>query len=121
MSSSGDALCYKREAVRFFQTAVRDRPRRRETVRVHGARSRGRLSGGPLTEECQGVTMNQNEEKACVVCQRTPAEVPLLSVEYTDRTFRICTQHFPLLVHDPSQLVGKLPGAEKLLPAKHHD
>ena len=65
--------------------------------------------------------MSRDEEKACVVCRRTPAEVPLLSVEFTDRTFRICTQHFPLLVHDPSQLVGKLPGAEKLLPAKHHD
>jgi hypothetical protein len=38
-----------------------------------------------------------------------------------DPAFEICPQHLPLLIHDPARLIGKLPGAEKLRPADHHD
>jgi hypothetical protein len=33
----------------------------------------------------------------------------------------ICPQHLPVLIHDPSKLAGKLPGAESLEPADTHD
>lgn len=59
--------------------------------------------------------------KACLVCNRTAAETPLLVLEYGEQSFRICPQHLPILIHDPSRLVGLLPGAENLSPAEHHD
>jgi hypothetical protein len=33
----------------------------------------------------------------------------------------ICPQHMPILIHDPAQLVGKMPGAENLKPSDHHE
>jgi hypothetical protein len=35
--------------------------------------------------------------------------------------YHICPQHLPVLIHNPQMLVGKLPGAEGLTPAEHHD
>jgi hypothetical protein len=40
---------------------------------------------------------------------------------YRDSRLWICPQHLPVLIHDPAQLIGKLPGAENLRPAEHHD
>jgi hypothetical protein len=47
--------------------------------------------------------------------------VPLLTLEFQGRKFSICPQHLPMLIHDPQALVGKLPGAEGMQPADHHD
>ena len=58
---------------------------------------------------------------ACVACGRSSAEVPLLTLSYQSGTFSICPQHLPMLIHDPRSLVGKLPGAEGMAPADHHD
>lgn len=57
----------------------------------------------------------------CVFCQRTAEAVPLIALEYRGSDFRICTQHLPILVHDPSQLVGMIEGAEELQPSEHRD
>ena len=57
----------------------------------------------------------------CIFCQRTAAAVPLIALEYRGSDFRICTQHLPILVHDPSQLVGLIEGAEELEAAEHRD
>lgn len=57
----------------------------------------------------------------CVACERTAAQIPLLTLEYREGKFWICPQHLPMLIHDPQTLVGKLPGAEGMLPADHHD
>ncbi len=31
-----------------------------------------------------------------------------------DKNYWICPQHIPILIHDPSKLAGKLPGAEDM-------
>jgi len=60
-------------------------------------------------------------DKACLACGRTAQEIPLVKLEYLEAEYRICPQHLPILIHDPSRLVGRLPGAEKMAPADHHD
>lgn len=57
----------------------------------------------------------------CIFCQRTAAAVPLIALDYRGSDFRICTQHLPILVHDPTQLVGLIEGAEELEPSAHRD
>jgi len=60
-------------------------------------------------------------KKACLLCERGTDITPLLTLEYRDSVFRICPQHLPVLVHEPSQLIGRLPGAENLRPSDIHD
>lgn len=55
----------------------------------------------------------ENEAK-CLACGKTNQEIPLIAISYLDKTYWICPQHLPLLIHKPEQLVGLLPGAEKL-------
>ncbi len=55
----------------------------------------------------------------CVNCKRTVEEVPLLNVTHRSGTAYICPQCLPTLIHDPQQLVNKLPGAEALQPHEH--
>jgi hypothetical protein len=59
--------------------------------------------------------------KQCLACKRGPAETPLVTLEYMDGSFWICPQHLPVLIHDPSKLIGMLPGAENLKPAEQKD
>jgi hypothetical protein len=59
--------------------------------------------------------------KGCIVCKKTSQEIPLISFEYMGEGLGICPQHLPVLIHDPSKLVGLLPGAEGFEPADHHD
>ncbi|HHL71165.1 MAG TPA: hypothetical protein ENJ29_01530 [Bacteroidetes bacterium] len=62
-----------------------------------------------------------SQEKSCVFCERTSDQVPLIGLEFRGTTLAICPQHMPVLIHDPGQLVGKMPGAENLSPADHKD
>jgi len=55
----------------------------------------------------------------CLVCEQDSQTVPLLELRFQDGVFWICPQHLPILIHKPSQLAGKLPGAERLLEAGH--
>ena len=57
----------------------------------------------------------------CVACDRGSEEIPLIALEYRGAEFWICPQHLPVLIHEPNRLVGRLPGAEKMAPADHHD
>lgn len=59
--------------------------------------------------------------KSCVACGRDAAQTPLLTLDYRDATFSICAQHLPVLIHDPAQLIGRLPGAESMKPSDHQD
>lgn len=59
--------------------------------------------------------------KSCLVCHRGDHETPLLELHSHGSALYICPQHLPILIHDPSRLVGLLPGAEQLQPADHHD
>lgn len=58
---------------------------------------------------------------ACLMCHRDANQTPLITLEYRGATLRICPQHLPVLIHDPAKLIGRLPGAEHLKPAEHHD
>jgi hypothetical protein len=62
--------------------------------------------------------MTENTPR-CLVCQETSQEIPLLKLEYQEREYYICPQHFPILIHQPQKLVGLLPGAEKLQGHEH--
>jgi hypothetical protein len=57
----------------------------------------------------------------CLYCQRTKDEVPLISIEFKNMDLKICPQHLPILIHNPSELIGMLPGAEGLEAADHKD
>lgn len=57
----------------------------------------------------------------CLVCERTEEQVPLVNLKFQGNTYWICPQDLPVLIHHPDQLVGKLPGAEKLAPHEHDD
>jgi len=65
------------------------------------------------------------EEKAnnqrCLSCDRDSGVTPLVPIDYQGSRLWICPQHLPVLIHDPTRLVGKLAGAEDLKPADHHD
>jgi hypothetical protein len=54
----------------------------------------------------------------CLYCERTSDEVPLVTILYRGSQIYICPEHLPILIHNPSQLADKLPGAERL---KGHD
>ncbi|HSP33742.1 MAG TPA: hypothetical protein VLU46_05440 [Thermoanaerobaculia bacterium] len=58
---------------------------------------------------------------ACLLCSRTSDVVPLIALEYRGATLRVCTQHLPVIIHDPASLAGLLPGAEQLEPSSHRD
>jgi hypothetical protein len=64
--------------------------------------------------------MNDQKEK-CIQCERSSEEVPLIAMRFRGENVWICPQHLPILIHNPIELVGKLPGAETLSPAEHHD
>jgi hypothetical protein len=55
-----------------------------------------------------------SDQHVCIMCERNGQEIPLLAIEYQGRQYWICPQHFPILIHEPEQLIGRLPGAEKL-------
>jgi recombinational DNA repair protein (RecF pathway) len=58
---------------------------------------------------------------SCVLCGRGEGEVPLIAFRFRGEGRVICSQHLPVLIHDPAQLVGRLQGAERLEPAEHKD
>lgn len=56
----------------------------------------------------------------CIYCGRSSDQVPLLALRYRQAEAWICSQHLPILIHEPGQLAGRLPGAENLAPSEHH-
>ena len=65
--------------------------------------------------------MASEVDTRCVLCGIDSDAAPLVRLEYRGAPLWICTQHLPVLIHDPQQLVGRLAGAEKLRPAEHKD
>jgi hypothetical protein len=60
-------------------------------------------------------------EPACLNCDRTDDQTPLLIMTFKGETKYICPQCLPVLIHKPANLAGKLPGAENFgAPAEHH-
>lgn len=58
--------------------------------------------------------MDKNNEKVCLFCKNDEHKVPLVALDFKGANYWICPQHIPVLIHDPSQLEGMLPGAEDL-------
>ena len=58
---------------------------------------------------------------ACLLCERTDAQTPLVALRYRGEALWICPQHLPVLIHDPHALADVLPGAGELAPAEHRD
>jgi hypothetical protein len=56
---------------------------------------------------------------SCLACQATQDQVPLIQLLFQEKAYYICPEHFPLLIHSPQKLIGKLPGAENLKPHEH--
>ncbi|KAA3617080.1 MAG: hypothetical protein D8M58_04210 [Calditrichaeota bacterium] len=63
--------------------------------------------------------METEIKKACLFCDRDEHEIPLISLVYQGNSMWICPQHMPNLIHNPSSLEGKLPGAENMDAAEH--
>jgi hypothetical protein len=53
----------------------------------------------------------ENPEEKCVYCERTSDEIPLIPLRYRNAIVWICSQHLPVLLHNPEKLADKLPGA----------
>jgi hypothetical protein len=64
--------------------------------------------------------MNEKQPK-CILCERASDAVPLIAMAYRGSTIHICPQHLPVIIHDPAQLIGMLPGAEAFRPSEIHD
>lgn len=64
---------------------------------------------------------NPSPDARCLACQRNSQDIPLIRLEYLDRAWWICPEHLPVLIHNPSGLIGTLPGAERLQAAEHKD
>ncbi|MDT8435668.1 MAG: hypothetical protein RRA92_02825 [Gemmatimonadota bacterium] len=62
-----------------------------------------------------------SEVPTCLACGRPQEQVPLIALAWQGSETWICPQHLPVLIHDPARLAGRLPGAESLRPADHHD
>jgi hypothetical protein len=63
--------------------------------------------------------MPENQTPHCIHCGRDDSQVPLLVLLYKGSQFQICSEHLPILLHNPAKLSGKLAGADSLLPAEH--
>ena len=61
------------------------------------------------------------ETHECLFCKRNSDLTPLIRFEFRNESHFICSQHLPVLIHDPGSLIGVLPGAETLEPSTHQD
>ncbi len=58
--------------------------------------------------------MEDHNEKKCLFCKRNEDQIPLVQIDYKGSIYYICPQHIPVLIHEPTQLEGMLPGAENM-------
>ena len=63
----------------------------------------------------------ETTQNQCLYCGRNSDEVPLVAIIFKGMDLNICSQHLPILIHNPSELMDKLPGAEDLRSADHKD
>jgi hypothetical protein len=57
----------------------------------------------------------------CLNCNRSENEIPLVTLQYQGAQVFICSQCFPMLIHSPAKLAGKLKDADKIQSADHDD
>jgi hypothetical protein len=56
---------------------------------------------------------------ACISCEKTDQQVPLLQMVYQGKEVFICPQCLPVLIHKPEKLEEKLLGMKPGKPAEH--
>ncbi len=61
----------------------------------------------------------EESKAACLYCERTSDQIPLLTLVYQGNTHWICPQHLPVLIHEPGKLASHLPGLEGIEGASH--
>lgn len=54
----------------------------------------------------------ENQPK-CLFCGKTSDETPLVNLTYQSQPLWICSQHLPMLIHEPSKLSEQLAAAVK--------
>ena len=52
------------------------------------------------------------QKSECLYCKQSSDEVPLVEIVYRGEKYWICPQHFPLMIHQPAKLIGKIPGLD---------
>lgn len=61
-----------------------------------------------------------SENARCIVCEQDSQSVPLLNFDFKGKSYSICPQHLPVLIHKPAALADKIPGLELLGPVEGH-
>ena len=56
----------------------------------------------------------------CLNCGRSEQDVPLVTLRFNSENHYICSQCFPILIHHPERLSGKLPHAEQFGAGDEH-
>ena len=58
----------------------------------------------------------------CINCERNDSEIPILQLSFHGEELLICSSCFPILIHKPEQLAGRLESAVDSQPGLHaHD
>ncbi len=63
--------------------------------------------------------MTKQNEKNCINCERTDAQIPLITLTFKGEAKYICAQCLPVLIHKTHMLADKLPGVEIAQPVNH--
>lgn len=48
-------------------------------------------------------------EKRCVVCGSSSEEMPILTFEFKKQEIHVCSQHIPIIIHQPHKLQEIIP------------
>ena len=48
-------------------------------------------------------------EKKCIVCGSDTNEMPLLKFEFKQQEIYVCSEHIPIIIHQPQKLQGLIP------------
>jgi hypothetical protein len=54
----------------------------------------------------------QPEAQICLNCGNSEQQIPLVAIRFNGSDNWICSQCLPTLIHQPQQLIGKLPGID---------
>lgn len=55
-----------------------------------------------------------SDKKTCIVCKKSSMEMPVTKFYHKNSSFYICSQHIPVLIHNPQELVGLIDDADTL-------
>jgi len=56
------------------------------------------------------MTETIKNEPACLHCQQSSQQVPLITLQYDGKSYWICPTHLPVLIHKPHLVQELFPG-----------